>query len=230
MSKELKILLGLLALVIAGAAVAATLYRNNTAPASALVKETGKEPGKGTYGLNFREELIRPDSHALGPENAPVVLVEFLDPECESCKAFHPVMKRFLAENEGKIRFVVRYMPFHTSSRLAIAALEASALQGKYWEMLDLLFDMAEEWGHQPEPVPAFFERYAQRLGLDPVRFKESLVDQKWAVLADRDMADGKTLGVRGTPTIFVNGEMLRDLSPEGLQRAVAPVIGASNP
>lgn len=224
MTKELKILLGLLVLVLTGAAVAAVLYRTRTTPTSAVTRE----PIKGSYGLSFREELVRPDSHARGPEDAPVLIVEFLDPECEACKAFHPVMKRFLAENEGKVRFVVRYMPFHTSSRMAIAALESAALQGRYWEMLDTLFETAEEWGHQPEPVPAFFERYAQRLGLDEARFKESLVDQRWALLADRDRDDGKTLGVQGTPTVFVNGERLRSLSAESLERAVADAIGAT--
>lgn len=225
MKRELKILLALVVVILAGVAVANRLYRSDSETTS-----PGAAAGAGNYGMNFREELIRADSHARGPENAALTIVEFLDPECEACKAFHPVMKQFLSENEGRIRFVVRYMAFHTSSRMAIAAAEAAGLQGKYWEMLDTLFETAGEWGHKPQPVPTFFETYARSLGLDEQKFKDDLVDQRWNALADRDMADGKTLGVKGTPTVFLNGEMLTDLSSEGLRAMAVPMMGTSKP
>lgn len=225
MKKEAKVLLALVALLAGGVAVATVLYNRAQPP-----PQTAKTAGGTSYGMSFRDELIRSNSHARGPENAVLTIVEFLDPECEACKAFHPIMKQFLAENEGKVRFVVRYMAFHTSSRMAIAAAEAAALQGKYWEMLDTLFETADEWGHKSEPVPAFFEKYAQGLGLDISKFQEDLVDQRWMVLADRDMADGKALGVRGTPTIFLNGEPLQDLSPDGLRRKAREALGSSAP
>jgi len=228
MKKEVKVLVALLALVGVGVAVAASLYnRSQPAAPSAL-----KDPGAGTatgagYGMNFRDELIRPDSHSRGPENAALTIVEYLDPECESCRAFHPIMKQFFSENEGKVRFVVRYMAFHTSSRMAIGAIESAGLQGRNWDMLDVLFETADEWSHKPEPVPAYFEKYAERLGLDMPKFKESFVDQKWLALADRDMADGKILGVKGTPTVFVNGDQLQDLSPNGLRSKAQEILGS---
>ena len=109
---------------------------------------------------------------------------------------------------------------------MAIAATESAGLQGKYWEMHDLLFEMAQEWGHKPEPDRSYFEKYANSLGLDMARFKEDLVDQRWTALADRDMADGTTLGVKGTPTVYINGDILTDLSPSGLRSKAQESLG----
>jgi protein-disulfide isomerase len=126
-------------------------------------------------GMSFRDELIRPDSHAMGPENAPLTIVEFLDPECESCKAFYPTMKKFLDENKKSVRFVVRYMAFHTSSAMAIAALESAGIQGKYWEYLETLFVFAEEWSHKETPDSSYFEKYASNLGINVEKFKNDM-------------------------------------------------------
>ena len=86
------------------------------------------------------ELFVRDHSPRYGNENAKVILTEFLDPECESCRAFYPVVKSFLNEFEGQIQLVVRYAPFHQNSKIAIKALEAARMQGKYWEALELLF------------------------------------------------------------------------------------------
>lgn len=177
-------------------------------------------------GMSFREELVRPDSPALGPENAPLTIVEFLDPECESCKAFYPIMKNFLDENKKNVRFVVRYMPFHTSSAMAIAGAESARLQGKYWEYLESLFTYADDWGHKPAPDPAYFEKYASDLGLNMEQFKKDMADPRWAALIQREMADGQTMGVRATPTVFLNGEILRGLDPSTLERTARAHLG----
>ncbi len=96
MNKELKIILTLGTVVIAGLFVATYVYRNSAADE--------KQPRE------IRQELIREDSQVLGPKDAPVTLVEFLDPECESCKAFFPIVKDMLKNYEGRIYFVVRYI------------------------------------------------------------------------------------------------------------------------
>jgi protein-disulfide isomerase len=228
MKKELRLLISLSAVILGGTALAAFLYNKNAAETSpaAASGATGKTPT--SYGIQLREELVRPDAPARGPENAALTVVEFLDPECESCKAFHPIMKAFLLETEGQVRFVVRYMAFHGSSKLAIAALESARLQGKYWEMLDTAFVMADEWSHKPTPDPTYFVKYATGLGLDVAKFEQDLRDPKWEALANRDMADGKIMAVRGTPTVFFNGEVVKDFSLEGLRAAAAPVLGNS--
>jgi protein-disulfide isomerase len=206
------LLLAFALIVLAG--LAATYFYN----------ETQSKPLP--VGISLREEMVRPDSHSMGERNAPLTIVEFLDPECESCKAFHPTMKKFLEANKEKTRFVVRYMAFHTSSAMAVAALESAGLQGKYWEYLDTLFTTAEEWGHKETPVPAFFEKYASSLGLDIEKFKSDMADPRWQTLVQRDMKDGQLLGVRGTPTVYFNGELLRSLDYSALVEAANKQLG----
>src|SRR5579871_5954217 len=84
--------------------------------------------------------LVRPHTPTLGPANAKVHLVEFLDPACEGCRAFYPVVKQLVAANPGKIRLWVRYVPIHRGADFVVKALEAARAQGKFWEALDLLF------------------------------------------------------------------------------------------
>jgi len=84
--------------------------------------------------------FVREYSPQLGSEEATVYLVEFLDPECESCAAIYPQVKKLLSDYEGQIKLVVRHVPFHKNSKFAIQILEAARKQGKYWEALDLLF------------------------------------------------------------------------------------------
>lgn len=220
MRKEIKVLIGLAAVVLI-VTFAATRFYKGEEPQATQVNQPAAEETPGLYGITLREEFVRDDSHTKGPKNAKVTLVEFLDPECEACKAFHPIMKQILQDYEGGIHFVVRYMAFHTSSAMAIAATESAGLQGKYWEMQDLLFNAAEEWGHKSSPDASYFIKYASDLGLNVEQFKKDLNDPRWQQKIARDMADGKVLGVNGTPTIFVNGEPLKQLSPEALRSAI---------
>lgn len=214
MSKEIKILIGILAIVVVGFLVGRQFYN----------KKSTEEIIAGR-GITLRQEFVREDSWALGPKDAPVKIVEFLDPECESCKAFFPTMKSILKKYEGRVHFVVRYMAFHKSSQMAVAATESAGLQNKYWEMQELLFNRADEWSHQPEPRREFFQKYGAELGLGMDRFDLDLDDPKWILKVKRDMADGKSVGVQSTPTIFVNGVLLKDLSYEALDEAIGQVL-----
>lgn len=209
MRKEIKILAVIGVLVVVAAVVGANYYRES--------KQGERRP---TAAADNR--LVRPDSPTLGPADAPVTVVEFVDPECESCGAFHPTLKRILRDYDGKVRLVVRYMPFHPNSRLAASYTEAAGEQGKYWEMQEMLFRRQSEWGeihgHGPqvaaaaarrEPAPVLFERYAAELGLDVARVRAAVAENRYAAKVERDMRDGQSLGVSKTPTFFVNGRML---------------------
>ena len=187
--------------------------------------------GERKGGANADGPLVRPDSPTLGPADAPVTLVEFLDPECESCGAFHPTVKRILKDYDGKVRLVVRYMPFHPNSVLAATVTEAAGEQGKYWEMQELLFRRQPEWGEihghgghaappvRREPAGVLFERYAAELGLEwrgcAPRSPGTLRPK-----VERDKRDGQTLGVSKTPTFFVNGRQLARFSQQDCGRS----------
>ena len=86
-----------------------------------------------------RAVLIRMHSPTIGKADAPVVIVEFLDPACETCREFYPMVKQMMADNPDKIRIVLRYAPFHTGSDKVVAVLEAARRQGKFWEALEAL-------------------------------------------------------------------------------------------
>ena len=160
---------------------------------------------------------MRPDSPTLGAADAPVTLVEFLDPECESCAAFSPVVKKIMKDYDGKIRLVVRYMPLHPNSLRAATLTEAAGEQGKYWQMQELLFQRQSEWGERhgaPTSAPkpdfnALFEKYAMELGLDVEKINSVVKENRYQTKLERDRRDGQTLGVRQTPSFFVNGRKL---------------------
>jgi len=213
MKRETKSIVATFAFMIAAFALGAVLYKQATKSAGVQVIPDG---------------LIHDDSPTLGPKDAPVTIVEFLDPECESCKAFYPIMKEVLKTYEGRVRFVVRYMSFHRSSAVAVAATEAGGLQGKYWEMQGHLFATAEEWGHKETPIKSLFVNYARDLGLDVERFETDLEDPKWAAKIQRDMADGSKFGVKATPTIFVNGALLEELSQSALENSIEKALKRS--
>lgn len=166
--------------------------------------------------------LVRDDSPVLGAADAPVTLVEFLDPECESCRAFYPVVKEIMGEYDGQLRLVVRYVPGHANSALAAIALEAARAQdeAKYWEMLELVFERQPEWGEQQDPQPQAFLDAASAVGLDvgPI---QAAMDAGDTSMVERDLADALAVDVRGTPTFFVNGTLVTDMSPEGLRAAI---------
>lgn len=213
MTKEIKILVTIAALIVIGAFAVSSFYRNSTQT-------------KPTSGVNApratpipAETLVRPDSPKLGPDTAVVTVVEFIDPECESCAAFAPMLKKALSQYGEKTRFVVRYMPLHPNSVAAANLIESAGEQGKYWEMFDLLLVKQSEWGtrHGPATTPqpdakALFMKYAAELGLDKTKVEEAINQNKFGPKIDRDRADGQSIGVRQTPTIFVNGRKLLKL------------------
>lgn len=165
--------------------------------------------------------LVRQDSYKKGPNDAKVLVVEFFDPECESCAAFHPIVKKILAENPDDIEFIARYMLYHGNSFTAALALEGAGKQNKYWEMFDILLERPAQWGHRPESAKPIFETYAQELGLNIEEFNKSYDDPLLQEKLNRDIADGKSLGVKGTPSFFINGQLLPKISYAHLKEAI---------
>ena len=165
---------------------------------------------KKSFGFLAKENgeiFVRDYSPRLGNPDAKVFLIEFLDPECESCRTFYPYVKGLLKEFEGKVQLVVRYAPFHGNSKEAIAALEASRKQGKYWEALELLFEKQPIWGSHHHPQIHLIYDFLGSLGIDIGRLKRDMKDPQIESLINQEVIDLKQLGVRATPTFFVNGK-----------------------
>lgn len=217
MKKEVKILLAVLVLVVIAGVVGANYYRKS-------VQSVPVAPAK------VAAELVRPDSPGLGPVDAKVTVVEFYDPECETCAAYGPIVKTLLKEFDGKVRFVSRYATFHKNARIAAIYTEAAGEQGKYWEMQAKLFEKQKEWGevHGAGPQPAAaaspsakFEQFAKELGLNVEQLKISVADPKHGAKIDRDMKDVSSLNIKQTPTFFVNGRKLARLNQQDLRTLI---------
>lgn len=167
------------------------------------------------------ETLVRAYSPTLGSADAKVTIVEFLDPECEACRAFFPIVKRVVGEFEGKARLVVRHVPFHPNSSYAIRLLEGARTQGKYWEALEMMFERQPEWASHHNPKSELLMGYMRKIGLDTERLKSSIEDAEVGSKLRQDEEDSAMLGVMSTPTFFVNGKQLERLGYEELKREV---------
>lgn len=172
--------------------------------------------------------FVRPYSPRFGDENAKVFLVEFLDPECESCREFYPFVKELLKEFDGKVQLVVRYAPFHGNSVFVIKILEAARKQGKYWETLNLLFETQPSWGGHHHPQPELIWQYLPNIGIDNEKIRADLEDPKTMEIVTQDRLDGSQLGIRGTPTFFINGKVLESFGREELREALRREVESS--
>lgn len=224
MRKDVLAIILIFAVVIVGAFVGAKYYRNSVQNQSV----TGSPANTAKPALD-PQVLVRPDSPTLGAPNAAVTIAEFLDPECETCASFAPVVKKMVAQYDGKVRLVIRYMPLHPNSIPAANFLESAGEQGKYWEAQEILFKNQPEWGErhgappsaQPANVPELLEKYAKEAGLDVEKVKTAVKQNQFQAKLDRDKRDGQTLGVRQTPTLFINGRKLLRLSEPDLKALI---------
>ncbi len=214
MKNEVKIMLLILAIVIIGAIVGVNYYRGS---------QSSLKP------VATNSSMIREDSPSIGPADAKVTVVEFLDPECEACAAFAPRLKSVMKDYEGKARLVVRFVPLHPNSARAITLIEAAGEQGKLWQAMELLLQKQDEWGEKhgappnaPKPdIPVLFEKYAKELGLDLDKYLAATRENRYAAKIERERKDAQSVGARQTPTLFVNGRKLNSLGESDLRAMI---------
>jgi protein-disulfide isomerase len=143
--------------------------------------------------------------HVVGPADARVTLVEYGDFECPHCGALHPIVQAARKAFGGNLRFGFRHFPLRASHPHALAAAkaaEAAGEQGRFWEMHDRLYR------HQAALSDADLERHASEVGLDVERFRRSLAERAHEVRIREDLASAAQSGARGTPSLFINGEL----------------------
>jgi protein-disulfide isomerase len=177
-----------------------------------------------------RSALVRMHSPTLGRADAPVVIVEFLDPACETCRSFYPLVKQMLAANPDRIRLVLRYAPFHNGSDQVVALLEAARRQGKFWPALEALLATQADWAPHHTPQVALVWRHLDGLGLDLDRLRVDMADPATAGVIAQDLADAQTLQVTMTPEFFVNGRPLPSFGYPQLKRLVDDALAEAGP
>lgn len=190
-------------LAIVGFAVAAFFYnRATTVPqATAPVPQTSV--------------LMRFNSPSFGPANAPVTIVEFFDPSCEACRAFYPIVKKMMSQHPADVRLVLRYVKLHVGSEEAIRLLETARKQGVFAPVLEAVLAAQPQW-HDDAKASAAWDA-AALAGLDVAKAREEMMSPEITATIERDAADAKTVGVKGTPTFFVNDKPLTNFGAQQL-------------
>lgn len=159
-----------------------------------------------THATGARAKLSLPvgeRDHIIGPEDAPVTLVEYGDYECPYCGAAHLLVKEVQEVMSNGLRFVFRHFPLtqiHPHAEVAAEAAESAGAQDRFWEMHDLLY------ANQQLLDPAHLAGFAEELSLDTVKFVRELRDHVHHEHVREDFTSGVRSGVNGTPAFFING------------------------
>jgi len=167
--------------------------------------------------LEFIQEIDISGSPFRGTADAPVTIALFTDFQCPYCARILPLLNQVLEKNKDKVKLVFKNFPLstHQFARKAAAAAFAAGRQGKFWELHDRLFQNYNRLNDQ------VVQEQAQQLGLDMQKFEKDMNDPQITQVINQDYQDGLKAGVRGTPTIFVNGSLLRNTSHDGFQAAI---------
>jgi protein-disulfide isomerase len=162
--------------------------------------------------------------HIRGNPDAPVTLEEFGDFQCPPCGQFATFVGELLKEYDSRLRVVFRNFPLsaHKHAREAALAAEAAGFQGKFWEMYDTLYREQEMWSNATD-ARGLFESYAGMIGLDVDKFKKDVDSDKARERVDSDEALADSLGIKVTPTLFINNRPVdqKDKNPEGIRAEI---------
>ena len=209
-----RILPFIIILVVLAAALTSAWYLTRTIPASpsrgnqSPAPTAGSQPSPGQKPLTKNGVAGAEPAHVLGPATAPLHVEEFGDFECPPCGLFHPILQQMHAEFGDQMQITFREFPLvptHQHALAAASAAEAAGMQGKFWEMHDLLYDHQNEWKKEFDVRPVF-ESYAKQIGLDIARYNNDMNSDQVAQRIFMDGKRGHSMGVSGTPTVFLNG------------------------
>ena len=191
-------------------ALAATfLYERDETPAA----QTGVDERSAAL-----ESALSP---TIGPPNAKVHIIEFLDPACETCAMFYPMVKSWMKEVPDQIRLTVRHVAFHAGSEHAVKILEASRKQDKYWQTLEALLASQQQWVQNHTVMPDRILPAIASVGLDVAQLEADMNSVEVLQRMEKDKKDSIVLKVAATPEYFVNGRPLPSFGQQQLANLV---------
>ncbi len=162
--------------------------------------------------------------HIRGNPDAPVTLEEFGDFQCPPCGSFAAFAEELLKEYDSRLRILFRHFPLtvHEHAREASLAAEAAGIQGRFWEMHDVLYREQAAWSKAPN-ARELFESYAGTIGLNVDQLKKDMDGEQAKARVDSDYARGESLGIKLTPSLYINGQPVdpKDKNPEGVRAAI---------
>ena len=179
----------------------------------------GTLPEEGNAARNAA--LVSENAPTLGDPDAKVHIVEFLDPACETCALFFPMVKNWMKEVPGEIRLSVRHVAFHKGSDYAVKILEASRKQNKYWETLEALLASQRQWTQHHVVLPERIGPAIAGVGLDMEQLEADMNSMEVMVRMEQDKKDSIFLKVSKTPDYFVNGRPLPSFGQQQLANLV---------
>lgn len=184
------------------------------------IKTVGFTSGQGSgaaqnQDLVDRTLLESSDAPVLGSHKPVLTIVEFVDFKCPNCQSSAPILRQLIAEHGAEVRLISRNAPFESlhpgATRFAQISWCAHQ-QGRYWALHDYFF--AEQARLPVELSPQDLGALSLRIGLDSQKFSNCLSDQRSLIAVNKDYDDARNLGVRGTPTFFVNGQKVEGVIP----------------
>lgn len=225
MSRNAKVSAGLVALFVAVIAVIAIAAGGRDDNESA----SSPAPAASTTAASpaALPPVVTGDPRRLGvPGRSGVTFTEFLDFECEGCRAAFPAVERLRKTYSGRVTFNIRYFPIpsHRNSRTAAIAVEAASKQNKLEEMYRMMYEAQSEWGEKRDSQAGTFRGFAKDLGLNMERYDTAVADPATLRRVERDFTAGAALGIQGTPTFFINE---RKISPQSLDELTDEIENA---
>jgi len=211
-SREAKILIAILVVVVGGL-IGLFLLVNKPTPTPA----------------GDKTKITRSTTHHEG--SGSIQMVEFGDYQCPACGAAYPNVKQIMKDFDGKVTLSFRNFPLtqlHPNAQLSAQAAEAAALQNKFWEMHDKLYETQKDWSDLSDPTDTFVG-YAKDLGLNTDKFKTDLTSDAVKNTIAQDLADATALNLNGTPTFFFNGTQYTGNSDyASLRDQIQSLLGAA--
>ena len=202
---------GVLALVV----VAALFLYKSEAPGSQQDEASAR-----------RAALASEHSPSMGNPAAKVQIVEFLDPACETCALFFPMVKQWMGQVPGQINLSVRHVAFHKGSDYAVRILEASRNQDKYWQTLEALLASQNQWVRNHVVQPEKIAPAISGVGLDMERLMADMNADEITRRIAKDKQDSVVLKVAATPEYFVNGRPLPSFGQQQLANLIREELG----
>jgi len=146
--------------------------------------------------------------NALGPDSAPVKIIEYADFQCPACAYGAPFLMEAVKANSDKVQLTYHHFPlsYHTNAYPAAYAAEAAGKQGKFWEMAEMLYDKQKEWANNNNPT-TIFTSYAKALDLDSQRFIQDMDSKEVHQIVQQEEQESERLNIDSTPTYFINGK-----------------------
>lgn len=183
----------------------------------------------GAVLLSGSEDRVagQTSNNFFGQEEGIITVTEFVDFECPACAGFYPIVTQVKELFSDQVRFEIKHFPLvqiHQNAQAAHRASQAAANQGKFWEMHDLIFERQQSW-NQSTSAPSIFEDYARELELDMDQYTSEVGTSEILAVINADIELGKTLGVTGTPTFFIDGVQIEDISTISTVESFSEVI-----